>query len=202
MRSFPAFPQVSEGCRTSAAPDRHESSTLMAEPTTANASQVPWRGPASSEERGLYCRGSTNECVGLSGGRTSSSGGIIRRIRTLARANGGEGGIRTHGTVARTTVFETAPIDHSGTSPQLGPWSKARGPYTAHPPAASGPPGLREASFDRRPRELSREGRSSSTSRAAGMLRGGGALGWGLRFEPRRKSATRRPSRKPSGRQT
>ena len=30
---------------------------------------------------------------------------------------GGEGGIRTHGTLAGTTVFETAPIDHSGTSP-------------------------------------------------------------------------------------
>ena len=33
------------------------------------------------------------------------------------RGNGGEGGIRTHGTLARTTVFETVPIDHSGTSP-------------------------------------------------------------------------------------
>ena len=34
------------------------------------------------------------------------------------RQCGGEGGIRTHGTLAGTTVFETAPIDHSGTSPQ------------------------------------------------------------------------------------
>src|SRR5260370_6026353 len=32
-------------------------------------------------------------------------------------ATGGAGGIRTHGTLARTTVFETVPIDHSGTSP-------------------------------------------------------------------------------------
>ena len=31
---------------------------------------------------------------------------------------GGEGGIRTHGTRKGTTVFETVPIDHSGTSPQ------------------------------------------------------------------------------------
>ena len=31
---------------------------------------------------------------------------------------GGEGGIRTHGTVTRTTVFETVPFDHSGTSPK------------------------------------------------------------------------------------
>ena len=34
--------------------------------------------------------------------------------------NGGEGGIRTHGTVARTSVFETDPFDRSGTSPALG----------------------------------------------------------------------------------
>ena len=31
---------------------------------------------------------------------------------------GGEGGIRTHGTREGTTVFETVPIDHSGTSPR------------------------------------------------------------------------------------
>ncbi len=35
-----------------------------------------------------------------------------------ARFFGGGGGIRTHGTFARTTVFETAPFDHSGTPPQ------------------------------------------------------------------------------------
>jgi hypothetical protein len=32
-------------------------------------------------------------------------------------AVGGEGGIRTLGTVSRTTVFETVPFNHSGTSP-------------------------------------------------------------------------------------
>ena len=37
---------------------------------------------------------------------------------TVFRKNhGGEGGIRTHGPLARSTVFETAPFDHSGTSP-------------------------------------------------------------------------------------
>jgi hypothetical protein len=38
------------------------------------------------------------------------------------RANyltGGEGGIRTHGTLTRTLVFETSPIGHSGTSPSV-----------------------------------------------------------------------------------
>ena len=37
----------------------------------------------------------------------------------IAAAFGGEGGIRTLGTLAGSTVFETAPIDHSGTSPQM-----------------------------------------------------------------------------------
>src|SRR6476469_5664229 len=36
----------------------------------------------------------------------------------ILRIFGGEGGIRTHGTVTRTTVFETVPFDHSGTSPK------------------------------------------------------------------------------------
>ena len=39
------------------------------------------------------------------------------RVVRVGGADGGEGGIRTHGTLARTTVFETVPIDHSGTSP-------------------------------------------------------------------------------------
>jgi hypothetical protein len=41
-------------------------------------------------------------------------------LAELSKGNlsvGGEGGIRTHGTVTRTTVFETVPFDHSGTSP-------------------------------------------------------------------------------------
>jgi hypothetical protein len=32
---------------------------------------------------------------------------------------GGEGGIRTHGTLSRPAVFKTAVIDHSTTSPQV-----------------------------------------------------------------------------------
>ena len=35
----------------------------------------------------------------------------------IGRRAGGEGGIRTLGTLTRTTVFETAPFDRSGTSP-------------------------------------------------------------------------------------
>ncbi len=33
--------------------------------------------------------------------------------------NGGGGGIRTHGTRERTTVFKTAPINRSGTPPEF-----------------------------------------------------------------------------------
>ena len=36
--------------------------------------------------------------------------------------NGGGGGIRTHGTLARTTVFKTAPINRSGTPPKILNW--------------------------------------------------------------------------------
>jgi hypothetical protein len=55
------------------------------------------------------------------------AGGTLCRVWQKGRAlpnslknnglAGGEGGIRTHGTVTRTTVFETVPFDHSGTSP-------------------------------------------------------------------------------------
>ena len=56
--------------------------------------------------------------------------------------NGGETGIRTLGTLAGSTVFETAPFDHSGTSPQaikqlhqirlVRVVVEAGGPYTGH----------------------------------------------------------------------
>ena len=45
---------------------------------------------------------------------------LLRQIKTPLKRGllfGGEGGIRTHGPLARSTVFETAPFDHSGTSP-------------------------------------------------------------------------------------
>ena len=42
---------------------------------------------------------------------------ICRLLVCFDIAVGGEGGIRTLGTVSRTTVFETVPFNHSGTSP-------------------------------------------------------------------------------------
>ena len=40
--------------------------------------------------------------------------------------NGGEGGIRTPGTLARSTDFESAPFGHSGTSPCAGRTSRTK----------------------------------------------------------------------------
>ena len=48
--------------------------------------------------------------------------GFLSRICVClvdARLAGGEGGIRTHGTLARTAVFETARFNHSRTSPYI-----------------------------------------------------------------------------------
>ena len=41
----------------------------------------------------------------------------LKKFKFDTRLNGGEGGIRTHGTDKSTTIFETVPFDHSGTSP-------------------------------------------------------------------------------------
>ena len=41
---------------------------------------------------------------------------VIQCLGSINR-NGGEGGIRTHGTLARSPVFKTGAFDHSATSP-------------------------------------------------------------------------------------
>ena len=46
-----------------------------------------------------------------------------RPIEGSRQGSGGEGEIRTHGTREGTTVFETVPIDHSGTSPREARYS-------------------------------------------------------------------------------
>ena len=51
------------------------------------------------------------------GGLSRGKSGGEQSLRQTSGVRGGEGGIRTLGTLARSTVFETAPIDHSGTSP-------------------------------------------------------------------------------------
>ena len=43
-----------------------------------------------------------------------------RNLYGLGFLNGGGGGIRTHGTRERSTVFKTAPINRSGTPPDIG----------------------------------------------------------------------------------
>jgi hypothetical protein len=49
--------------------------------------------------------------------------GVIRTsVNGAGSVSGGGGGIRTHGPREGTTVFETVPIDHSGTPPQEVAW--------------------------------------------------------------------------------
>ena len=38
-------------------------------------------------------------------------------VAIIIKESGGGGGIRTHGTLARSTVFKTVAIDHSATPP-------------------------------------------------------------------------------------
>src|SRR5437867_9560282 len=83
---------------------------------------------------------------------------LLHRARPLVTFDGGEGGIRTHGPVARTAVFETARFGHSRTSPRSHPptpsaitpahpepaktgfWPVGRAPSRAHPgPAKTDP---------------------------------------------------------------
>ena len=51
-------------------------------------------------------------------GKGQDSAHKIIRISKLSDVTGGEGGIRTPGTLAGTTDFESAAIDHSATSPR------------------------------------------------------------------------------------
>jgi hypothetical protein len=46
---------------------------------------------------------------------------VIQKKDTVSGVleQGGEGGIRTHGDRKATTLFESAPINHSGTSPNI-----------------------------------------------------------------------------------
>ena len=67
----------------------------------------------------------------------------------MRQGGGGGGGIRNHGTLARTTVFETAPFDHSGTPPRSAARWAARPLSTPH----------------RRPGQLQRPPRSARSPR-------------------------------------
>ena len=63
---------------------------------------------------------------------TLENNGKIRpepdRENAFARASGGGGGIRTHGTLSRTPVFKTGAFDHSATPPRrFSGYSASRG---------------------------------------------------------------------------
>ncbi len=80
-------------------------------------------------------------------------------VRVRNKDDGGETGIRTLGRVSPTTVFETAPFDHSGTSPQrvlrsdrvlvsrgaTGNWRPSRAPLPFRAGGIQAREGAREA---------------------------------------------------------
>jgi hypothetical protein len=64
------------------------------------------------------------------------------QYRMINELTGGGSGIRTHGTLARTTVFETAPFDRSGIPPRdpAAPYlDGARGARKSVPGMAASP---------------------------------------------------------------
>jgi hypothetical protein len=77
-----------------------------------------WRGCAGFSQLGCRhfrpCRQSLRGWVGLVMG--GQSWRITNHFKSMA--SGGEGGIRTHDTLARIPVFETGPFNRSGTSPK------------------------------------------------------------------------------------
>jgi hypothetical protein len=67
----------------------------------------------------LAKRNSTCLCTnGAESGADSKTIKNIQYDQLLGRIIGGEGGIRTHGALARTAVFKTAALNRSATSPK------------------------------------------------------------------------------------
>jgi hypothetical protein len=90
---------------------------------------VRHRSPVTGTDRG-------KECGKATGWPTISA----FENKYFNKSDGGGSGIRTHGTLARTTVFETAPFDRSGIPPReksrrwLG--TRAELPPDCHPSGA------------------------------------------------------------------
>ena len=113
-------------------PHRHASCAWSASPVFTD--RVYLSMPVTARARGWRRGGwSARACLCREGGPKTrtlclSVGRSVVRLRDLrkkqilqqqlAKYYGGEGGIRTHGTLARTPDFESGPFGHSGTSPR------------------------------------------------------------------------------------
>ena len=58
-------------------------------------------------------------------GKKNAGKSTLRNSRKCLKIDGGEGGIRTHGGLSTTPVFETGALNHYATSP--------RDPYSSKP---------------------------------------------------------------------
>ena len=81
-----------------------------------NESRHGWRAKAATRMGHRLPRDNSIVSHGHGGRRSDTGFGIDASSRVV----GGEGGIRTHDTLARIPVFETGPFNHSGTSPKSG----------------------------------------------------------------------------------
>ena len=80
----------------------------------ANSGALAAQNPAQQAAAG---NGSESQMDSVTGDGTAICATSCGSLQYTAHAYSGEGGIRTLGTLAGTTVFETVPINHSGTSP-------------------------------------------------------------------------------------
>ena len=104
-------------------------SVFIERPYSEFAERVGLTGPSGQPVKralALFVRCASSRPTSLASARTRrvSSSTPIRKTKWAPQGgpflfSGGEGGIRTHGTVNRTLDFESSPFDHSGTSPQF-----------------------------------------------------------------------------------
>ena len=89
---------------------------------------------------GLLRAGAVNRSVPETPGNLPLSAALGRAESAARMETGGEGGIRTHGRLAPTSVFETDAIDHSATSPQaVAPYNHTKGGAQPATPLTLGP---------------------------------------------------------------
>ncbi len=108
------------GVRTTASASRAETGLLprFLSSVLKRPSQEVRRELASGERfSAVSASGPVNRSALKTPGNLTLSAASGLAESATRMGTGGEGGIRTHGTLARTPVFETGAIDHSATSP-------------------------------------------------------------------------------------
>src|ERR1043165_2513240 len=101
----------------------HHSSFCIHHSTAGGEGGIRTHGTVSRTQHFQCCQFS-HSCtspIQEAGGRKQGDVTASWLLPPASLSSGGEGGIRTHGTLAGTTVFETARFSHSRTSPYSWP---------------------------------------------------------------------------------